>query len=150
MRRAENTILLVEDNEDDVELTLLELQKLQGVTVDVVRDGAAALEYIFSDNGRVGAEVNTLSLPDLVILDINLPKLSGLEVLRHIRADARTKLLPTVMLTTSRHDHDLLESYAGGANSFVRKPVSFEEFAEAVKQLGVYWLNLNEVPRTRL
>lgn len=136
-------ILLVEDNQDDVDLTLRALSKQQNIAIDVVRDGAEALDYLlrraaFSDTAK--------PLPDLVLLDINLPKLSGLEVLRELRRNEPTKLLPVVMLTTSKQEQDIVESYSGGANSYVRKPVSYPEFAAAVNQLGVYWLTLNQAP----
>jgi two-component system response regulator len=138
-------ILLVEDRQDDIDLTLRALRMSNVANeVVVVRDGAEALDYLFSQDKYAGRPAD--DLPQLILLDINLPKLSGLEVLRRLRSDDRTKLLPVVMLTTSRHDRDVIESYANGANSFVQKPVSFNEFTEAVRQLGVYWLILNEAP----
>lgn len=145
MTRDSTCILLVEDNQDDIDLTLRALHKHHLVNeVVVVRDGAEALDFLFT-RGKYEHR-NPDMLPQLVLLDINLPKLSGLEVLKTLRADPRTRLLPVVMLTTSREDRDVIESYASGANSYVQKPVSFAEFTEAVKQLGVYWLVLNEVP----
>ena len=138
-------ILLVEDNQDDIDLTLRALRKHDlNREVVVVKDGAEALEYLFCEGQH--ADRTPSHLPQLVLLDINLPKLSGIEVLRRLRADPRTRLLPVVMLTTSRQDQDIVESYSSGANSYVRKPVSFTEFTEAVKQLGVYWLVLNQYP----
>lgn len=138
-------ILLVEDNQDDIDLTLRALRKHDlNREVVVVKDGAEALEFLFCEGQH--ADRTPSNLPQLVLLDINLPKLSGIEVLRRLRSDPRTQLLPVVMLTTSRQDQDIVESYASGANSYVRKPVSFTEFTEAVKQLGVYWLVLNQYP----
>lgn len=139
------TILLVEDNPDDEALTLRALKKNNiGNNVFVVRDGVEALDYLFCKN--VYADRDPYDLPQLILLDIKLPKVDGLEVLRRIRADERTRLLPVVMLTSSKEQQDLLESYKGGANSFVRKPVEFTQFAEAIRELGLYWLVLNEAP----
>jgi two-component system response regulator len=133
----EPLILLVEDSEDDVELTLRALRR-SGIRsrVEVARDGAAALEYL----------EGTPALPALVLLDLNLPKLSGLEVLERLRAHPRTRLLPVVILTSSRDDADLVKSYSLGANSYVRKPVDYDAFLEAARQLGQYWLGINEAP----
>ncbi len=136
-------ILLVEDNPDDETLTLRALQK-HHITNQVVvaRDGAAALEYLSAAAaGRDGE-----ALPAVVLLDLKLPKIDGLEVLRRIRADEGTRLLPVVILTSSDEEQDLVASYRLGANSYVRKPVDFGEFARAVQQLGLYWLLLNEPP----
>lgn len=134
------TILLVEDNADDEELTLRALKKNNiGNDVIVARDGAEALDYLQGPRA--------LS-PQLVLLDLKLPKIDGLEVLRRLRGDERTKLLPIVVLTSSKEERDVVESYSLGANSYVRKPVDFEQFVEAVKSLGLYWLVINEpVPR---
>lgn len=142
---TEHKILLVEDNASDAELTLRALKK-NGVRNDVVvvRDGASALDYVFSRgiySGNAGAP-----LPELVLLDLNLPKIGGLDVLRAIRADARTQLLPVVILTSSKQDQDLLAGYRSGANSYVAKPVDFVEFSEAVRNVGLYWLALNQRP----
>lgn len=133
-------ILLVEDNADDEALTLRALQKNHiSNEVVVARDGAEAIELLFGAKPIV---------PQLVLLDLKLPKIDGLEVLRRVRADARTKLLPIVVLTSSKEERDVVESYSLGANSYVRKPVDFEQFVEAVKSLGLYWLVINEqVPR---
>lgn len=131
-------ILLVEDSQDDIELTLRALNRNVELAVTVVRDGAEALSYLLGKAER--------SLPDLVLLDINLPKLSGLDVLKALRGHAETALLPVVMLTTSREERDVVASYRGGANSYVRKPVNYAEFVETVNQLGLYWLHLNEAP----
>lgn len=136
-------ILLVEDNQDDVDLTLRALAKQSTIDIDVVRDGGEALDYLLRRDVYEGVDK---PLPDLVLLDINLPKLSGLEVLKELRRNDATKLLPVVMLTTSKQEQDILESYAGGANSYVRKPVNYPEFVAAVNQLGVYWLRLNQAP----
>ncbi len=142
---APKTILLVEDNEQDEMLVLGALRKVNLVNqVDIVRDGQQALEYLFRQGefaGRSGPD-----LPTVVLLDINLPRLSGLEVLGRLRADPRTRLLPVVILTSSDEERDRLRSYENGANSFVRKPLDFTEFAETVARMGVYWLALNEPP----
>ncbi|HEX7022450.1 MAG TPA: response regulator [Trueperaceae bacterium] len=145
MTRDSTFLLLVEDNQDDVDLTLRALRQHHVVNeVVVVRDGAEALDFLFCRGQYLGREPS--GLPQLVLLDINLPKLNGLEVLRRLRDDERTKFLPVVMLTTSKDDRDMAESYAGGANSYVQKPVDFAEFTHAVRQLGSYWLVLNEAP----
>lgn len=132
----ENVILLIEDNADDEALTLRAFQKHHIKNhVVVVRDGAQALDYLFATPGN--------DTPDLILLDLKLPKVDGLEVLRRIRGDARTRLIPVVVLTSSNEEQDLVESYSLGANSYVRKPVDFVRFAESVVQLGLYWLVLN-------
>ena len=140
------TILLVEDNAQDEMLTLRALRKANLANrVDVARDGQQALDYLFREGefaNREGPE-----LPAVVMLDIGLPRLSGLEVLERLRTDARTALLPVVILTSSDEERDRLLSYQIGANSFVRKPVDFAEFAETVARLGVYWLAVNEPPQ---
>jgi two-component system response regulator len=135
------TILLVEDNDDDLELTLRAFEK-SGVLHNMViaRDGRQALDYLFGTGAFAGRPV---TLPDVVLLDLNLPKLDGLDVLRQIRADARTCYLPVVILTSSNSQQDVLRSYNLGANSFVRKPVDFARFLAAALELGVYWLDLN-------
>ncbi len=138
-------ILLVEDNPDDVELTLLSL-KQHNISNEVVvtRDGAEALDYLFTTG--VYADRDRSIMPTVVLLDLKLPKIDGLEVLRRLRADERTKLLPVVILTSSNEQQDMLNGYKLGANSYVRKPVDFSQFSDAVKQLGLYWLLLNEPP----
>ncbi|HEY5281174.1 MAG TPA: response regulator [Polyangia bacterium] len=138
-------ILLVEDNASDEKLTILAFKKC-GIAneIVVVRDGAAALDYIFATGAHAGRDSSVP--PTVVLLDLKLPKVDGLEVLRRIRADERTKLLPVVVLTASKEDEDILRSYALGANAYVRKPVDFAEFAEAAKTLGLFWLLLNEQP----
>jgi two-component system, response regulator len=133
-------ILLVEDRDDDVKLTLRAFQKgMIANEVVVVRDGAAALDYLLAERG--GSD--QLELPEVVLLDLNLPKVSGLEVLRRIRADERTRRVPVVILTSSNEERDVLSSYDLGANSFVQKPVDFNQFVDAMRQLGLYWLVLN-------
>jgi two-component system response regulator len=136
-------ILLVEDNPDDETLTLRALQQ-NNITNEVVvaRDGAEALDYLFGTGQYQGRD--TSALPQVVLLDLQLPKIDGLEVVRRLRADPRTKLLPVVILTSSNEEKDVVSSYGFGANSYVRKPVEFSEFLEAVRQLGLYWLLLNE------
>ncbi|CAN5566323.1 response regulator [soil metagenome] len=135
------TILLIEDNPDDEELTLLAFRRNQ-ITNDIVvaRDGAEAIDLLF------GPDAKSRPLPFLILLDLKLPKVDGLEILRRIRGDERTKILPVVVLTSSKEDKDLFESYSLGCNSYVRKPVNFAEFIEAARQLGLYWLLLNENP----
>ena len=139
------TILLVEDNPDDVELTLraFERNRLANDIV-VVRDGAEALDYLFGTGAHAGRDLS--AAPEMVLLDLQLPKVDGLEVLKRIRADERTRRLPVIVLTSSREKRDVLRSYDLGANSFVRKPVDFVEFVDATRQLGLYWLALNEPP----
>jgi two-component system response regulator len=138
-------ILLVEDNPDDEALTLRALRKNNiGNEVVVAHDGAEALDYLFATRVHSGRDIS--ELPQIVLLDLNLPKVDGLGVLRRIRGDARTKRLPVVILTSSKEERDLVESYDLGANSYVRKPVDFTAFVEAVRQLGLYWLVLNESP----
>ncbi len=141
----QKTILLVEDNPDDEELTLMALKKNNILNrVAVVRDGIEALDYLFG-RGKYEAHEPPV-LPDVVLLDLKLPKLGGLEVLERIRSDARTAFLPVVILTSSSQDEDVLASYRLKANSYVQKPVEFGRFAEAVGQVGLYWLVLNEPP----
>lgn len=139
------TILLVEDNPDDEELTLRALKRNR-ITNNVVvaRDGAEALDYLSATGQHSGR--NAADLPQVVLLDLKLPKIDGLEVLRRLRANENTKLLPVVILTSSNEEQDRLKGYGLGANSYVRKPVDFGKFTEAVGQLGLYWLLLNEQP----
>lgn len=140
---AEKIILLVEDDPDDELLTLRALKQNRILNqVMVVRDGVEALDYLFG-RGEY-AERSHCPLPQVVLLDLRLPKLDGLEVLRQLRADERTCLLPVVVLTSSDEERDIVDSYKLGANSYVRKPVDFAQFSEAVRQLGLYWLVLNE------
>ena len=136
------TILLVEDNPDDAELTLLSLKKSHVKNaVVVVSDGVEALDYLFCRGEHADRDPD--DLPEVVLLDLKLPRLDGHQVLERIRADPRTRLLPVVMLTSSDIEKDIVRSYEGGANSYVRKPVDFAEFGEAVKQLGLYWVLMN-------
>jgi len=136
MNPKERQILFVEDNPDDVDLTLRCFKKNNIVNpVVVAKDGEEALDYLFGQKAFK---------PAIILLDLKLPKIDGLEVLRRIRADEKTKLLPVIILTSSREEKDLINGYKCGANSYVRKPVNFEEFSSAVQQLGLYWLLLNE------
>ena len=138
-------ILLVEDNPDDEALTIQALKKNNiGNELVVVRDGADALDFLFATGAYSGRNLNKKL--QVILLDLKLPKVDGLEVLRRIRADERTRLLPVVILTSSKEESDLLTGYSLGANSYVRKPVDFNQFVEAVRNLGLYWLILNEAP----
>jgi two-component system, response regulator len=133
-------ILLVEDNADDIDLTKRAFEKNHIANeVVVMRDGAAARDFLFNGDGARG-------MPALILLDLSLPKVGGLELLEEIRASDATRLLPTVILTSSKQEEDLIEGYRRGVNSYVRKPVDFNEFVEAVRQVGLYWLVLNEPP----
>lgn len=143
--RCDQTILLVEDNPDDEALTLRALKKNNIMNpVVVARDGVEALDYLFGTGTHAGRD--TEQQPQLILLDLKLPRLDGLEVLRRMRADPRTALQPVAVLTTSNEERDILSSYQIGANSYIRKPVDFEQFMEAVRQLGLYWLVLNVPP----
>jgi len=143
-----NPILLVEDNPDDEALTLRALKKNHIVNeVVVAHDGVEALDYLFGTGAHAGR--NLAEMPQVVLLDLNLPRIGGLEVLKRVREDERTKFLAVVVLTSSKEDEDLLKSYSLGANSYVRKPVDFAQFTEAVKTLGLFWLLLNETPPLR-
>ena len=134
-------IFLIEDNEQDEILTIKALNKNKVMNeIKVARDGAEALEFLFDEKSAKYAS----DLPQLILLDLKLPKIDGLEVLKQIRSNPKTKLIPVVILTTSKEDSDLLSGYELGANSYVRKPIDFHEFADAVKNLGTYWLLLNE------
>lgn len=138
-------ILLVEDNPDDEALTLRALKKNNIFNeVVVARDGVEALDFLFATGSYADRDIGIM--PQVILLDLKLPKVDGLEVLSRLRADARTKLLPVVILTSSSEEADIVNSYHFGANSYVRKPVDFAQFMEAVRQLGLYWLVLNEVP----
>ncbi len=141
-------ILLVEDNPDDEELTMRALKK-NNISNEIVvaRDGAEALDYLFAKGDYSGRDTSVM--PELILLDLKLPKIDGIEVLKQIRDDERTKLLPVVILTLSKEQQDLVNGYNNGANSYIRKPVNFKEFIEAVGQMGLYWLVLNETPQVK-
>jgi two-component system, response regulator len=145
MLTSEKTILLVEDNPDDQTLTLRALQRNNVLSrVDVAQDGAEALDYLF---GQIASAAwDPAYLPEVVLLDLKLPKVDGMEVLQQIRSNARTKFLPVVILTSSSEEEDIVRAYDLGANSYVRKPVNFDQFTEAVRQLGLYWLVINQAP----
>lgn len=143
MKNTEKIILLVEDNPDDELLTLMAFKENNIVNkVEVARDGAEALAYLFGNGIEEANDLKTL--PQVILLDLKLPKVDGLQVLQQIRSHPRTRLLPVVILTSSKEEVDIVKSYQLGANSYVRKPVDFEQFSEAIKQLGMYWLALNE------
>jgi len=149
MSNTNKVILLVEDNPDDVELTLRAFKRSHLMNpIVVARDGIEALDFLFARGPH--AERANAPLPTLAILDLKLPKLDGLGVLKAIRADQRTALLPVVILTSSKEEQDMISGYSLGANSYVRKPVDFTEFLEAVKVLGIYWLMINETPPQRV
>lgn len=143
-----NSILLVEDNADDEALALraLDKHKIRNPVV-VVRDGQEALDYLFATGAYAGRDLAELAV---VLLDLKLPRVDGLQVLERLRADPRTKLLPVVILTSSKEERDIVGGYSLGANSYVRKPIDFNEFSEAVRQLGLYWLLLNEWPQNQV
>ena len=139
-------ILLVEDNPADVELALHALQKNKlSNRIHVVRDGAEALDFIFGTGPYAGRSVN--DVPKVILLDLKLPKVDGLEVLKHIKADPHTRVIPIVVLTSSREESDIVASYHLGVNSYIVKPIDFQQFTEAVRQLGMYWLLLNQPPK---
>ena len=145
MMPIDGTILLVEDNPDDIELTMRAFRKnnIANATA-IVRDGAEALDYLFCRGAYSHRDI--MDLPRLILLDLNLPKLDGLQVLERLRADERTRLVPVVILTSSKEEQDMIRGYRHGANSYVRKPVDFNAFVDAVHQIGLYWLLINEMP----
>jgi two-component system response regulator len=141
----DETILLVEDNPDDVELTLRAFKKNNiANNVVVARDGVEALDYLFGKGAY--ADRDTSDTPRIILLDLKMPKLDGIQVLERLRADERTRLVPVVILTSSKEEQDLVKGYKSGANSYVRKPVDFNQFVEAVRHIGLYWLLINEQP----
>jgi len=138
-------ILLVEDNQDDEELTLIAFKKANILNeIAIARDGQEALDFLYAQGDYAGRDPN--DLPQVILLDLKLPKLSGLEVLQRVRSDPRTRLIPVVVMTSSSEEEDILSSYRLGANSYVRKPVEFQRFADSVRQLGLYWLLINQPP----
>jgi CheY-like chemotaxis protein len=142
---SEKVILLVEDNPDDEALAIRALKRHHvGNEIVVAHDGVEALEYLFGTGSYEGRDVSLK--PSVVLLDLKLPRVDGLEVLRRLREDDRTRLLPVVVLTTSSEEQDLLDSYSLGCNSYIRKPVDFVQFSEAIRQLGMYWLLMNQPP----
>lgn len=142
-------ILLVEDTPQDLELALRALRKANlANSTEVARDGAEAIDFVFCEGAYAGRKLE--DGPKVILLDLKLPKIDGLEVLRRIRGDPRTRTMPVVMLTSSKEQHDVLESYNLGVNSYIVKPVSFERFSTAVQQLGTYWLTLNQPPYLKL
>ena len=146
MKTDRHFIFLVEDNADDEALTLRALKKNNiSNQVVVARDGVEALDFLFAKGKYVERDMTVQ--PQVMLLDLNLPKIDGLNVLKKLRGDERTKLIPVVILTSSKEDQDIIEGYSLGANSYVRKPVDFNDFTEAIRQLGLYWLILNEVPK---
>jgi len=140
-------ILLVEDSEDDLDMTLRALRKANMANhIQIARDGAEALDFIFCEGAHAARKIE--NMPKLILLDLKLPKIDGMEVLRRIKGDPRTKMIPVVMLTSSKEQKDVIESYGLGTNSYIVKPVDFESFAEAVQKMGMYWLLLNQPPQT--
>jgi len=146
MTPYEIEILLVEDNPTDIELTLRALKKRNLANkVHVVKDGAEALEFIFGTGTYAERDIN--HIPKVILLDLKLPKVDGLEVLRRVKSDERTKVIPVVILTSSKEERDMVESYKLGANSYITKPVDFDKFAQTVSEMGFYWLLVNQPPR---
>ena len=138
-------ILLVEDSQDDLDMTLRALRKANMANhIQIARDGAEALEFIFCEGAYAGRKIE--NIPKLILLDLKLPKIDGMEVLKRIKGDPRTKMIPVVILTSSKEQKDVIESYGLGGNSYIVKPVGFESFAATVKNLGMYWLLLNQPP----
>ena len=139
-------LLLVEDNPQDLELALLALREANPTTrIHIARDGAEALEFIFCEGPHAGRQIT--DTPTVIFLDLKLPKIDGLDVLKRIKGDPRTKMIPVVVLTSSREQRDVVESYQLGVNSYIVKPVNFERYSEAVQNLGAYWQNLNQPPK---
>ncbi len=142
-----NIIMVVEDNEDDLELTLRAFAKNNILNeIVIARDGVEALDYLFGTGVHEGRDLRVM--PEVILLDLNMPRMGGIETLRKIRGDKRTKLLPVVVLTSSDEEQDMTESYECGVNSYIRKPVDFNQFVDSVKQLSLYWMVLNQHPHT--
>jgi two-component system response regulator len=140
-------LLLVEDSQDDLDMTLRALRKANMANhIEIARDGVEALDFIFCEGAHAARKIE--NMPKLILLDLKLPKIDGMEVLKRIKGDPRTKMIPVVMLTSSKEQKDVIESYGLGTNSYIVKPVDFESFAEAVQKLGMYWLLLNQPPQT--
>jgi CheY-like chemotaxis protein len=140
-------ILLVEDSQDDLDMTLRALRKANMANhIEIARDGVEALDFIFCEGAHAARKIE--NIPKLIMLDLKLPKIDGMEVLKRIKGDPRTKMIPVVMLTSSKEQNDVIRSYGLGGNSYIVKPVDFESFAEAVQKLGMYWLLLNQPPQT--
>jgi two-component system, response regulator len=140
-------ILLVEDSQDDLDMTLRALRKANMANhIQIARDGAEALEFIFCEGAHAARKIE--NIPKLIMLDLKLPKVDGLEVLRRVKGDPRTRIIPVVVLTSSKEQNDVIRSYGLGGNSYIVKPVDFESFAAAVQKLGMYWLLLNQPPQT--
>jgi two-component system response regulator len=147
MTDSEIEILLVEDNPDDMDMTLRALRKAHLANrIQVARDGAEAIDFIFGTGAHAGRKIE--NVPKVILLDLKLPKVDGIEVLRRVKGDPRTKTIPVVVLTSSKEQPDVRECYNLGVNSYIVKPVNFESFAGAVAELGMYWLLLNQAPRT--
>jgi two-component system response regulator len=145
-KNNEVEILLVEDNPDDLEMALLALRKMNLANrIQIARDGVEALDFIFCRNAHAGRKIE--NGPKVILLDLKLPRVDGLEVLRTLKGDPRTKMIPVVILTSSKEQSDVIESYNLGVNSYIVKPVNFEQFAESVQKLGMYWLLLNQAPK---
>jgi two-component system response regulator len=149
MLNGQGTILLVEDNPDDIELTLRAFRKNNIANgLAITRDGAEALDYLFCRGAYCHRDI--ADMPRLILLDLNLPKLDGLQVLERLRADERTRMIPVVILTSSKEEQDMVAGYQFGANSYVRKPVDFNEFVDAVRHIGLYWLLINQMPSRKI
>ena len=141
-----NIIMVVEDNEDDLELTLRAFEKNNILNeIVIARDGVEALDYLFGTGAHEGRDLHIM--PEVILLDLNMPRMGGIEALRHIRSNALTKLLPVVVLSSSDEEKDMIESYECGVNSYIRKPVDFNQFVDAVRHLSLYWMVLNQCPR---
>ena len=143
-----NIIMVVEDNEDDLELTLRAFAKNNILNeIVIARDGVEALDYLFGNGIHEGRDLHVM--PEVILLDLNMPRMGGIEALKHIRSNALTKLLPVVVLTSSDEEKDMLASYESGVNSYIRKPVDFTQFVDAVRQLSLYWVVLNQLPHVK-